>query len=53
VIGLDPLLEPDHSIPEGSPAAGAGDAEGSTWLLGDITGRCFANPPSIGAWEVP
>jgi hypothetical protein len=53
VIGEDPQLAVDFSIPAGSPAGGAGVSEGMQWLPGDITGRCYADPPSIGAWEVP
>ncbi len=56
VVGLDPELRPDGSIPAGSPAAGTGlpgPAPDGTWLPGDLSGRCWADPPSIGAFEAP
>ncbi len=51
VLGQDPQLAADRSIPASSPAAGAGTA----WpgVTGDLLGACYADPPSIGAFEVP
>jgi hypothetical protein len=55
IYGLDPSLgDPasgDYSIDASSPAAGAGTAVAE--LSGDMTGACFREPPSIGAFEVP
>lgn len=51
VVGQDPRIAEDGAIPPGSPAAGAGLR--GDWSPGDISGRCWAVPPSIGAWEVP
>lgn len=52
VIGMDPMLQtPGYDIPAGSPAAGAGSAVDG--LSSDYAGRCYASPPSIGAYEVP
>jgi len=50
VIGRDPRLGPDGAIGAGSPAAGAGVRVPE--VGGDLTGRCYADPPSIGAREV-
>lgn len=54
IAGQDPALaDPaagDHSIAAGSPAAGKGTAQGG--VAADITGACYADPPSIGAHEV-
>ncbi len=50
VVGVDPQLADDGSIAAGSPAAGAGTpVEG---VGGDYRGRCYGDPPSIGAFEV-
>lgn len=49
VIGRDPLLRGDFRIPPASPAAGAGLPGGG--LSGDFAGRCWADPPAIGAFE--
>ncbi|MDW8479473.1 MAG: right-handed parallel beta-helix repeat-containing protein [Xanthomonadales bacterium] len=50
LIGLDPRLEgPDHRPAPGSPAIAAGAPYDPS--LADLGGRCFAIPPSIGAWE--
>jgi hypothetical protein len=51
VAGLDPLLGPDFRIGRESPAAGAGRPVPG--VTGDISGRCYRDPPSIGAYEVP
>lgn len=51
VVGVDPGLADDGSIAAGSPAAGAGIAIDG--IDGDHLGRCFGEPPSIGAFEVP
>jgi len=51
VIGEDPEFLPGgYAIGATSPAAGAGQA--SPDADGDIAGRCFREPPSIGAYEV-
>lgn len=49
VTGRDPLLRGDLRIPPASPAAGAGRP--GDWLPGDFGGRCWADPPAIGAFE--
>ncbi len=51
VIGQDPGFsnQSDFSIAPSSPAAGAGAALGDGG--GDYDGRCWAAPPSIGAFE--
>jgi len=49
VVGRDPGLRPDRSIGPGSPAAGAGLSPAP--IAGDAGGRCYADPPSIGAFE--
>ncbi len=51
VYGQDPAFTTGYAIGAGSPAAGAGTAV--TGVTGDITGACYASPPSIGAYEVP
>lgn len=52
ITGQDPAFLPGgFAIGPASPAAGAGSPAVS--VQGDITGACFANPPSIGAYEVP
>lgn len=54
IYARDPLLEDaangDYAIRATSPAAAAGMALPE--LSGDILGRCWSNPPSIGAFEV-
>lgn len=50
VVGLDPRLGPDAAIGADSPAAGAGLPLAEAG--GDLAGRCYADPPSIGAREV-
>ena len=49
VYGRDPLLDPELRIPTGSPAAGAGTV--TSWTWGDLSGACYSEPPSIGAFE--
>ncbi|MEZ4221469.1 MAG: DUF1565 domain-containing protein [Polyangiaceae bacterium] len=53
VTGQDPALANpgagNYGIPPTSPAAGAGTP--IPGLSGDITGKCYATPPSIGAYE--
>lgn len=53
VIGLDPgfvdIDGGDYHLQEGSPAIGAGSSQPE--LSGDLDGDCFADPPSIGAYE--
>ena len=49
VVGEDPGFSGDYQISAESPAAAAGT---TTWARGDFGRRCFAEPPSIGVWEV-
>lgn len=50
VVGRDPGLPASgFAIGTSSPAAGAGTPVDA--VPGDYEGRCFANPPSIGAFE--
>ena len=50
IYGQNPaLVTPAYSIPGTSPAAGAGVR--LTEVTGDYNGRCYLNPPSIGAFE--
>jgi len=55
VYGEDPAFADaaggDFHIDAQSPAAGAGLADPE--IVGDVEGRCYAAPPSIGAHEVP
>lgn len=52
IIQRDPMLVDraggDFHLAVGSPAEGAGRAE---TLAGDRDGRCYADPPSLGAYE--
>lgn len=50
VIGMDPQLGADYAIGANSPAAGRGIAVQG--VRADVTGRCYLDPPSIGAFEV-
>jgi len=54
VVADPALVDPaagDYRIPAASPAAGAGrPAENAP---GDFTGRCWREPPAIGAYESP
>lgn len=49
VVGRDPLLRADGSIPLGSPAVGAGTP--GSWVPGDLAGACWGDPPAVGAYE--
>lgn len=53
VVGSDPLLvgptSGDYGIRSSSPAAGAGQR--ASELRSDMGGRCYGDPPSIGAHE--
>ena len=49
IYGQDPELDLQLRIFTSSPAAGAGTANVGTW--GDLDGRCYSEPPSIGAFE--
>lgn len=53
IAGTDPsLANPaggDYSIAKASAAAGKGAA--GTGVTADVTGKCYAAPPSIGAYE--
>jgi hypothetical protein len=52
VVGSNPGFPASgFTIAAASPAAGAGTAVPD--VTGDNAGRCFATPPSIGAFEVP
>ncbi len=51
IYGQDPVFTDGFAIGADSPAAGAGTP--TDWLAGDITGTCYADTPSIGAYEVP
>ncbi|HEY8945819.1 MAG TPA: hypothetical protein VIM73_16230, partial [Polyangiaceae bacterium] len=51
IYGQDPGLDASFAIAASSPATAAG-ADVSE-LVGDITGRCYAARPSIGAFEAP
>jgi hypothetical protein len=42
----------DYAITAASPAAGAGVAAPGT-PSADLAGRCYADPPSLGAYEAP
>jgi hypothetical protein len=54
VVGQDPAFADagagNYAIAASSPAAGKGTAQGG--VTADITGTCYADPPSIGAYEV-
>ncbi len=50
IYGLDPGLDAFYRVSPASPAAGAGAT--TTWTWGDLGGACFADPPTIGAYEV-
>jgi hypothetical protein len=50
IVGRDPAFTSGFAIGAGSPAAGAGDP--SAGVRADLTGACYASPPSIGAYEV-
>ncbi len=49
MIGLDPDFGTGWGIDSSSPAATSGSPYDG--LRGDITGACFADPPSIGAYQ--
>jgi hypothetical protein len=53
IYGQDPRLaapaSDDYTISAGSPAAGAGARLAN--VTGDADGRCYRDPPSIGAFE--
>ena len=50
IHGVDPSLAADFTIDASSPAAGAGMTYAG--LHGDMSGACYASPPSLGAYEV-
>jgi hypothetical protein len=50
IVGLDPALVTDYRIDASSPAVGAGIRLSD--VRSDAVGVCYANPPSIGAFEV-
>jgi hypothetical protein len=53
VVGVDPQLQAptsgDYRLGASSPAASAGQR--ATELRSDMIGRCYGDPPSIGAYE--
>jgi hypothetical protein len=49
IVGEDPLLDAEGAPGPGSPARGAGTAGADT--SGDLAGRCWADPPTVGAFE--
>jgi hypothetical protein len=49
LYGLDPALDNQYRIAPTSPASGAGQP--TAWSWGDLSGTCYANTPSIGAFE--
>jgi hypothetical protein len=53
VIQMDPMFADaasgDHHVPPSSPAVGAGRVVAG--VTADFDGRCWASPPSIGAFE--
>jgi hypothetical protein len=55
LVGTDPLFadpsNADYHLGSGSPAVGAGNSLAE--LSGDYDDVCFADPPSIGAFERP
>lgn len=51
IAGVDPMLQTDGSVGEGSPAIAAGTADGR--VAGDRSGACYADPPTIGAHAAP
>jgi hypothetical protein len=50
IYGLDPGLNGEYRVAPASPAAGAGIA--TEWIWGDLSGACFADSPTIGAFEI-
>lgn len=51
IVGRDPRLDAAFRPAPGSPARAAGVAVAG--VRGDADGRCYADPPSIGAFEGP
>jgi hypothetical protein len=51
IVGEDPAFTVGFAIDGSSPAAGAGTPRSE--LHGDQDGRCYLDPPSVGAYEVP
>jgi hypothetical protein len=49
IYGQDPLFVDGYKIDHFSPAFRTGVA--SAGVIGDFSGQCYANPPSIGAYE--
>ncbi len=49
LVGLDPAFTTGWQIDASSPSAGAG----TPWsgVVGDMAGACYADPPSVGAYE--
>lgn len=51
IVGRDPRLDAAFRPGPGSPVLGAGAPVAG--VRGDAAGRCYADPPSIGAFEGP
>jgi hypothetical protein len=51
-VQVDPLVGDDYELGVGSPARGAGVSIGRS-LPPDYRGRCYAEPPALGALETP
>lgn len=49
VVGLDPLFAAGYQLSKDSPAVGAGLRVAG--VRADAAGSCYADPPSIGAYE--
>ncbi len=49
IYGLDPSFLTGYRVSVTSPAAAAGAI--TEWTWGDLGGACFADPPTIGAYE--
>jgi len=50
IYGLDPIFTTDYQVSGASPAVAAGAP--TEWTWGDLCGRCFADQPTIGTYEV-
>ena len=50
IYGFDPLFTTDYRVSGASPAVGEG--ANTAWTWGDLCGSCFADRPTIGAYEV-
>ena len=50
IYGVEPIFTTDYQVSGASPAVAAGVP--TQWTWGDLCGRCFADQPTIGAYEV-